>query len=263
MNKDIFVAIIEDDLFSLNWMSLLLVRDWRTRFVSGIQNSDHLIRTLEEFPNRIDFFLIDIDSINSDFNLDFICELIHQRNSKAKVIFIGITPNKVVFKYMRNLNCFGYINKNEIRFSLSWAISLAAEGNYVLTRSTFDFFIHNNSILPDNKIILKGRNIFLGLTDRENEVAKLAIIFSLGRRDLADELKISDQWCYGLVSELYTKLGIGDILSGEIDPSVYFGKSKVINDHYNEIITQLKTSTKARDLETLAFHLLTMPIIEE
>ena len=127
----------------------------------------------------------------------------------------------------------------------------------------YDFFIHNNSILPDNKIILKGRNIFLGLTDRENEVAKLAIIFSLGRRDLADELKISDQWCYGLVSELYTKLGIGDILSGEIDPSVYFGKSKVINDHYNEIITQLKTSTKARDLETLAFHLLTMPIIEE
>ena len=164
---------------------------------------------------------------------------------------------------MQNLNCFGYINKNEIRFSLSWAISLAAEGNFVLTRSTFDLFNQANYILPQNKLILKGRDFFLGLTDRENEVAKLAIIFSLGRRDLADELKISDQWCYGLVSELYTKLGIGDILSGDVDPSIFFGESKVINDHYKEIITQLKTSTKARDLETLAFHLLTMPIIED
>jgi len=263
MYKDILVAIIEDDLFSLNWMSLLLVRDWRTRVVSGIQNVEQLNRTLNEFQNRIDFFLVDIDAINSDCELTDICKLIYQKNEKAKIIFIGVGPSKSVFKYMQNLNCFGYINKNEIRFSLSWAISLAAEGNFVLTRSTFDLFNQANYILPQNKLILKGRDFFLGLTDRENEVAKLAIIFSLGRRDLADELKISDQWCYGLVSELYTKLGIGDILSGDVDPSIFFGESKVINDHYKEIITQLKTSTKARDLETLAFHLLTMPIIED
>ena len=66
MYKDILVAIIEDDLFSLNWMSLLLVRDWRTRVVSGIQNAEQLNRTLNEFQNRIDFFLVDIDAINSD-----------------------------------------------------------------------------------------------------------------------------------------------------------------------------------------------------
>mgnify|MGYP007111971868 CR=1 FL=1 len=31
MAKDILVSLLSDDLFSLNWMSMLMVRDWRTR----------------------------------------------------------------------------------------------------------------------------------------------------------------------------------------------------------------------------------------
>jgi hypothetical protein len=36
----------------------------------------------------------------------------------------------------------------------------------------------------------------------------------------------------------------------------------VIRSHIEEIVEQLGDSKKARDVETLAFHLITMPIIE-
>ena len=89
----------------------------------------------------------------------------------------------------------------------------------------------------------------------------MAFIFSLGRRDLADELKISEQWSYGLVSELYEKMGLSDIISGEVDLFSYIGESEIIRSHFEEVMDQLGTSKKARDLETLAYHLLTMPEI--
>jgi hypothetical protein len=115
--------------------------------------------------------------------------------------------------------------------------------------------------LPSNKLILDGRKILPGFTDHQADVARMAIIFSLGRRDLADELKISEQWSYGLVSELYTKMGLKEILSGEVDLFSYIGESPIIRHHFEEILAQLGSSNKARDLETLAYHVLTMPEI--
>ena len=88
-----------------------------------------------------------------------------------------------------------------------------------------------------------------------------AFIFSAGRRELADELKISEQWSYGLVSELYKKMGLTDIIAGEVDLFSYIGKSEIIKNKFAEIIDELGASKKAKDMETLAYHVLTMPEI--
>jgi len=53
-----------------------------------------------------------------------------------------------------------------------------------------------------------------------------------------------------------------DLFTGEIDPSRFIGDDPVILEHLEEILDELGGSKKARDLETLAFHLLTMPSIE-
>jgi hypothetical protein len=109
--------------------------------------------------------------------------------------------------------------------------------------------------------VIRGHT-FPTLSERQEEIARLAIIFSIGRRDLADELKISDQWSYGMVSELYSRLGLEDLFSGKLDPACFVGNDPVILAHLEEILDELGSSKKARDLETLAFHLVTMPIIE-
>lgn len=40
MARDILVSIMSDDDFARNWMSLLVVRDWRTRVVSEFTCSE-------------------------------------------------------------------------------------------------------------------------------------------------------------------------------------------------------------------------------
>ena len=65
-----------------------------------------------------------------------------------------------------------------------------------------------------------------------------------------------------MVSELYTRMGLGEIFSGDLDPYQYLQDDPVIRSHIEEIVEQLGDSKKARDVETLAFHLITMPIIE-
>jgi len=140
-------------------------------------------------------------------------------------------------------------------------ITFVSEGHCVLTPGVQALAIHENFSLPTNALVIDGRRTILDFTDHEAEVARMALVFSLGRRDLADELKISEQWSYGLVSELYKKMGLPEMISGEIDLFSYIGKSDMIHRKFKEIVDQIGTSKKARDMETLAFHLLTMPEI--
>jgi DNA-binding NarL/FixJ family response regulator len=261
MSRDILVTVIGDDVFARDWMSLLLVRDWRTRVVSEITSKDDFNAFKQDGIQKVDFLLVDLDSIvdqpaliNHILEDDAILE-------PAKLLLVGSICNPKAFKSIPQNLFAGYLLKDEISSSLAWAITFAAEGSTVFTPSTLDLAYTLNYPVPKNKLILKSRNI-PGLTDRQTDIAKLAIIFSIGRRDLADELKISDQWSYGMVSELYTKLGLSEVFDGSVDAYRYMEKDKVIKAHIKEILEDLGTSKKARDVETLAFHLLTMPAIE-
>ncbi|MGV8050457.1 MAG: hypothetical protein AB2L21_08980 [Anaerolineaceae bacterium] len=261
MAKDILVTIMGDDVFARNWMSLLLVRDWRTRVVSEITLQDGHLVSQETPTTKLDVLLVDLDSFNDNPGIFSIIDGL-EADHLFKVLCIGTRIEPKVFTRLKPELFSGYILKDEISFSLGWAITFADEGKVIFTPQTFEAAYRMNYDLPKNRMVIRGRT-FPGLTDRQEEIARLAIIFSIGRRDLADELKISDQWSYGMVSELYTKLGLGDMFDGDVDPYDYVGDDPVIRSHIDEILDELGDSKKARDLETFVFHLLTMPFIEE
>ncbi|MCJ7694389.1 MAG: hypothetical protein MUO40_03100 [Anaerolineaceae bacterium] len=261
MQKDILVAIMEDDLFSRNWMSLLLVRDWRIRLMGDIPDIKELTYFLDNSNSRVDILVADVDVFGTEFNFPSFLSAVREHNPDLKILCTGVRAEEHIIKYMNDENCCGYLLKQEIGFSLGWAISFAYDNHWLFTSSTLAKAHKMNLPIPSNKMVLAGRVDFPGFTDRETEVAKLAIIFSLGRRDLAEALKISDQWSYGMVSELYAKLGLGDILSGEVDPITYLGDNPVLLDRFQKIVDKLSPNKKAKDLETLAFHFLTMPEI--
>ncbi len=261
MNKDILVAILEDDLFSRNWMALLLVRDWRTRLVGEITNRIELCQYLDDSYHKIDILIIDVDLFAEDFTIEEVCENLTERQQSPKIVLTGIQPEEHIVRQLDNKQICGYVLKNEVGYSLSWVISFVFDGHWVLTPGTMALASDMNFISPPERLVLDGRKKIPGFTEHEAEVARLAFIFSLGRRDLADELKISEQWSYGLVSELYEKMGLSDILSGDEDLFSYIGESAIIRTHFQQIMAQLGTSKKAKDLETLAYHLLTMPEI--
>jgi DNA-binding NarL/FixJ family response regulator len=261
MYKDILVAILEDDVFSRNWMALMLVRDWRTRLVGEFATPIELCTFIESNPQTFDVLVLDVDIFGEVFSIDEICKQLAGLSHPVNILLTGVQPKAHVLRHMMDERVFGYVLKQEVGYSLGWVISFVYEKECVLTPGTLALAHQMNFDLPKEKLILDGRKNIPGFTDHEAEVARMAIVFSLGRRDLADELKISEQWSYGLVSELYKKLGLNEILSGEEDLFSYIGDNPIIRRHFEEIIEQLGTSKKARDLETLAYHVLTMPEI--
>lgn len=263
MIKDILVTILEDDVFSRNWMALLMVRDWRTRMVGEFSTSVELWEFLGNAHQAFDVLILDVDLFGEAFTISDICSELTEQKSDAKILLTGIRPEAHIIQQMDDPRVCGYVLKHEVGYSLSWVITFAYDVHWVFTPGTLALAIDMNKPLPENKLILDGRQHLPGFTEHEAEVARFAFIFSLGRRDLADELKISEQWSYGLVSELYEKMGLSDIISGEVDLFSYIGESEIIRSHFEEIMEQLGSSKKARDLETLAYHLITMPEIIE
>jgi DNA-binding NarL/FixJ family response regulator len=257
LTKDILVAILEDDVFSRNWMALLMVRDWRTRVIGEFSTRADLCAYLESPFAAFDILILDVDLFGEYFTIHEICQALDSIHKTAKILLTGIEPDPKIIREIHDDRVQGYVLKGEIGYSLSWVITFVHEGYWVLTPGVQNVMLR----LPPNALILDGRKTLLGFTDHEAEVARMAFIFSVGRRDLADELRISEQWSYGLVSELYKKMGLTDIISGEVDLFAYIGESAIIRKKFDDMIQQLGTSKKARDMETLAYHLLTMPEI--
>jgi DNA-binding NarL/FixJ family response regulator len=257
LTKDILVAILEEDVFSRNWMALLMVRDWRTRVIGEFSTRADMCAYLESSSTIFDVLIVDVDLLGEYFTIHEICQSLVAKQKTAKILLTGIEPDPKIIREMREDRVHGYVLKGEIGYSLSWVITFVYEGYWVLTPGIQNVMLK----LPPNALVLDGRKTIPGFTDHEAEVARMAFIFSVGRRDLADELRITEQWSYGLVSELYKKMGLTEIISGEVDLFAYIGESAIIRKKFDDIIEQLGTSKKARDMETLAYHLLTMPEI--
>ena len=255
------MAILEDDIFARNWMALLMVRDWRTRIVGEFGSQAELYASLNNPNQMFDVLIFDIDLFGEYYKLADFCQSLQSKCQHAKILLTGICPDPKILKQVSDEQIAGYVLKNEIGYALSWVVTFVNEGHWVISPGVQKLAHESNYLLPDNALVLDGRRSILEFTDHEAEVARMAFIFSVGRRDLADELKISDQWSYGLVSELYKKMGLADIIAGEADLFSFIGESEIIKQKFKDIMDQLGDSKKARDMETLAFHLLTMPEI--
>ena len=183
MSKEILVSVLSDDLFSLNWMSLLLVRDWRTRvFTEGELFSP--LQENDENMRYVNLVVADIDSFIHNTNLFNNLNRILSENQSILVVGVGSRIEPLFFQRVQTANIGGYLLKSEISSSLGWAVSMAAEGSVVFTPGTHHaaFSLGFHSVKPVR--VIKSR-IFPGMTDRQSEIARLAIIFSVGRRDLA------------------------------------------------------------------------------
>lgn len=263
MPRDIRVVIVEDDPFARNWMVLVAVRDWRTRVVGEVDEPSKLIPLLEDPHNPIDFIVLDTDIPGGEDWIPRILELISSKKKPPKILCTGIRPNKAVLRELNNPAFAGYILKEEVGYSLAWAISLAADGTWVITDGVQSLASAEHIHLPTPCMVLEGRHRIEGLTQRQADVAKLAFLFSIERRELADELGVGEDWGYQLVSAVYENLGIKDFLSDDELIQEYFGHSDLILSYIKRIRSEAKTSGKSKDMETLAFHVITMPEIKE
>ncbi len=262
LHRSIHTLVVESDFFARNWMALLFARDWRTRVIGEAEGLDLAGAFLTGCLDRVDALLIDTDLAPTPNQIKAMLATLDACSPLAKIFWLSNQPDARVFSWLPASRFGGYLLKPEIRYSLAWALAIGVE-NFVLTPGAHAAALTQRVPMPAPLAILDGRRPVANLSEHETEVARLALIFSMERRDLADEMGISEDWGYGLVSALYKKLGLVEVLAGEVDPADYIGTHPLINDHLRQILQTLQPTKKARDMETLAFHLLTMPEVQE
>lgn len=264
MKSEARVLIIDDDPFARHWMALILARDWRTRILGEISHLDQIPNFYAERklkstqPNVI---LLDADLVASERNSKQIWEQLACLPGAPLVLLIGREANPALAQTTPFLHFCGYILKAEINYALAWAIAFASEQTWVITPGLHSFYVRPDQTHP--VIEMDGRKPVHKLTNGEAEAARMALIFSMERKEISDEFKITTEWVYELVSEIYNKLGMEEILNGEVDPADYLGQHFTQVPRFREVLKSISgPKKKKKDLETLAFHILTMPNIE-
>jgi DNA-binding NarL/FixJ family response regulator len=254
------IAIVEDDPFSRNWMTLLAARDWRTRLAGEFDQPHKIIPLLHKKAAYIDLILLDTDIPGGEDWIPQILEAISGIQNSPAILCTGIRANPDVLSRLNHPSFAGYILKNEINFALAWAIDIALSGKWVITESVRSLATAIRFPLPHPCVVMDGRKTLQStLSKHQADVSRLAFLFSMERRELADELGIVEDWSYGLVSQIYAQLGVKDILNDEEILQSYFGDQPLILSHIEKIRAAGNSSLKAHDLETLAFHIITMP----
>jgi len=266
MPKDIRVLIVEDDPYARDLMSLLLTRDWRTRVVGEIAGEGELALFLRDDLGKVDVVILDSE-IPGEPGLHFkMAEMTQSIPHPPKILYTATQANRDILDKILQGGCSGYILKQEILYALGAAVALIDCGTCIVTPGVQQ--IAGRYALPNGTLILDGRRLTTNFSRRENELIRLGIIFNLAIRDIADELVIGAGWVSEIVSTVYRKLGIREILTGEIPLDMYFTDEAVL-EHCKEITRRAKSSKdgskirKAPWMSTLAFHLLTVPDVSE
>ncbi len=262
-NTEFLIAIVEDDPFARSWMALLAARDWRTRVGGEFDEPRKIIPLLHQKASSIDLVLMDTDIPGGENWIPEIQKAISGLPHPPGILCTGIRANPEVLGRLSHPCFVGYILKSEISYSLAWAIDIAMTGKWVITEGVRSLAASMRFPLPHSCMVLDGRKTLQStLSHHQAEVSRLAFLFSMERKELADELGIVEDWSYGLVSQIYTQLGVKDILNDD-EAKSYFADQPLIMAHIDKIRAEGKGSVKAHDLETLAFHIITMPEMVE
>jgi hypothetical protein len=219
-----------------------------------------IIPLLHKKTSFIDLILLDTDIPGGESWIPQILGAISGKQHPPAILCTGIKADPDVLGRMAAPCFVGYILKNENNFSLAWAIDIALSGKWVITEGVRSLASAIRFPLPHPCVVLDGRKTLQStLSKHQADVSRLAFLFSMERRELADELGIVEDWSYGLVSQIYEQLGVKDILNDDESLQSYFGDQPLILSHVEKIRLAGKKSVKAHDLETLAFHIITMP----
>jgi DNA-binding NarL/FixJ family response regulator len=261
MRQDIRVVILEDDPFARNWMVMIAVRDWRTRVVGEANNPTELLACLKTC-GPVDLIIMDTDIPGGEDWLPYIREQIAKQKPFPKILCTGIRPNQNVLSQLDHPAFMGYILKGEICYSLAWAVSQVMNGFWVITDSIQALATENNIPLRKPCKVLNGKNVLSFLPQRQAEVAKL-VISSVLRKEMADEFVVSEDWIYQVVSTVYSAIGIKDFINDKQALLEYFGDDDMILANFEKVRQDMNNGKKPRDIETLAFHIITMPEMAE
>jgi DNA-binding NarL/FixJ family response regulator len=262
------VLIVEDDLYALHMMGMLLARDWRTRIVAEVEGQKPVVEIARQVQKvlkgkeRIDLVIIDAELIGSPSKPLLVADLFDELQPLPRLLFTATTCDLPFVRRVAALpNFSGYVIKNELLFVLATAAVRAMEGAVVLTPG-----VERDLLPPDLRPrvqTISCENPVQDMGPREKDIARLGILYNMTQRDIADELVIDSQYVADVMSNIYEILGLHELIRGERPPDEIF-QNPIILRKIREIIPAGGGGRehKVPNMPTLAFHLLTEQCIE-
>jgi DNA-binding NarL/FixJ family response regulator len=211
---------------------------------------------------RIDVVLLDTEHPADANWAKRLIDKINSMDRKPVVLCTGSFVSKKVLEGLSDPIYRGYIMKSEIGYSLAWAVALATNTSWVITPSVERMACESGFAFPAEPVVLSGDRTLFGLSPQEMEVARLGILFNMPRDNLAHDMNRSPYTVYEYISNSYEKMGIDEIFDMNVSPREYFAGDQRFIEHFGKHIDQLWDITKpGKDKDTLAFHLMTIPVI--
>lgn len=258
--KEVWVLVAEDDPYARDLMVMMLTRDWRTRVTAEAKDEQSIDAVLQDSMKRVDIILLDTEIPQTKWTLP---RSFSKRDHVPPVLCIGTQVNRSVLEAaIRPPGC-GYVLKQEVQYGLAEAVWRAAQGQWVTTSTVRSWARKACLNLPSQFVVLDGTTHAGRFTPREWEIVRLALLFGLSRREIADELMYHNSAEVGnLVTRAYRKLGLPSLLQGQDAPELYFAEGKVLG-HFKKAQQRAAAGKAVSDKATLAYHLMTIPEIEE
>jgi DNA-binding NarL/FixJ family response regulator len=251
---DCSVLLVEDDPYARDLVSLMLTRDWRVNVVGEVGRARDAAAWLSD-PGLppVDVVLVDGEH-PSDSN--WVLRLAPAIKAHPRIAFV-CTLTQLNEHRLHRLTAAGFhgcILKREIGYCLADAAALASRGYWVMTPGVRDLI----GRLPARRVVLRSNARVAQLSDRELRVARLAILFEQSREDVAHELGLSCDSVRRTVSDVYTRIGLHDLLSGDQPPDHFFADRLLADRIAAHLKAALATGSRLPvQKSTLAFHLLT------
>ena len=260
--KSIHVLIVEDDPYARDMMAMLLARDWRTRVVGELHAKQQVQEFFSHLEHRVDVVLMDTEFPGHELLPLQIAEMIDRLENSPVTVYMGTHVDAEKIAKLLPHHFAGFLLKDEILYALAAAVSLAAAGNIVLSPGAADATAGLD--LQGKTQVLAGRSLEAEFPQRMSEILRLGLLFNLSQRDIADELVLSQNWVAEAISGAYQRLGMQEILTGEVGLEDYF-QDKIVLERGKAILQRPASSKKSHRLRkapwmaTLAFHMLTRP----
>jgi DNA-binding NarL/FixJ family response regulator len=262
--RKIRVIVCSEDPFVKISIHHLLAMDWRTQVIN-VSSEPLTLFDQKSGTNHADILVLDVNSEQQIRSLD----QVKQNSSKA----IPAKMMVIITNHTRNIDTFllmdplirGVLIKDEINFGLAWALDFAQRGYWVMSPSIQNEMHTRRVPIPNKSMVLRCSPSICGFSPRQIEAIWLGIVMGLDRRIIAREMDITEGTSYGLISAVYRRIGIDELLLGEADLEEYIPEQNTIRSALTSAQSQVLVSgsTHIKDKSELVFHLLTCPEIVE
>lgn len=263
MKKEINIVIVEDDPYARDFISMMLRRDWRTRVVGefGCNSALTLQHALRSQTNRVDILIVDTEVPEDESWPVKVQQIVRALPNPPILVYTCTSPDPRQLERILSSKGGGYLVKSEIMYGLASALSAAVNGQFVMTPGVL--IVSGRLQLPANAQMMDGTMPVVEFTAREKDLTRLGLLFNLSQREIADDLIVSTDFVAEVMGQVYEKLGLKALMSGEETPENVFQDEKLL-DRCRQLLSQYqaenaKPGRKISQMSTLAFHLLTMP----